>query len=222
MYKSVVILMVITLTFLVSGCAVDKGQTLIKISPTVKRISLTEKEPMKSVPNQSPPNKLQSYPIGPGDILQVTIFAGGDKQEDFIAGVSAKGTMVSPLIGEVELGGLTASEAAGKITGILARDFFINPQVLVTLKESGKKVYISGEVRKPGAYSIQEGLTAMNACILAGGFTEYASAGRVEVTRMENGKQKIIQINLDKVQAGKAEDLALQAGDRIRVPQRLF
>ena len=130
--------------------------------------------------------------------------------------------MVSPLIGEVEVGGLTAFEVAEKMTAILAKDFFNNPQVLVSVKEYGRKVYISGEIKKPGAYSIQEGLTVLNACTLAGGFTDYASPSRVKVTRIADGQPKTIQINLIKVQEGEEEDLLLQAGDRIDVPQRLF
>jgi len=163
-----------------------------------------------------------SYPIGPGDILQVSTYAGGEKQEDFTAEVSHAGTMPSPLIGTIEVAGLTPFEVAAKMTERLARDFFVNPQVLVSVKEYGRKIYVLGEVKKPGAFSIQEGLTTLNACILAGGFTEYAWPRKVKVSRMENGKQKIIEINLVKVQEGKQEDLVLQTGDRIYVPQRWF
>jgi len=163
-----------------------------------------------------------SYPIGPGDVLQVAIYAGGEKQEDFSVNVSPAGTMASPLIGTVEVQGLTASEIAGKITHILGRDFFVNPQVLVSVKEYGRKIYVMGEVKKPGAYAIQEGLTVLNACILAGGFTEYASPRRVKLTRIENGNQKIIEVNLIKVQEGREADLVLQTGDRVDVPQGWF
>lgn len=163
-----------------------------------------------------------SYPIGPGDVLQVAIYAGGEKQEDFSVNVSPAGTMASPLIGTVEVQGLTASEIAGKITHILGRDFFVNPQVLVSVKEYGRKIYVMGEVKKPGAYAIQEGLTVLNACILAGGFTEYASPRRAKLTRIENGNQKIIEVNLIKVQEGREADLVLQTGDRVDVPQGWF
>ena len=111
---------------------------------------------------------------------------------------------------------------AEKLRTILAKDFFVDPQVLVSVKEYGKKVYVVGEVKHPGAYGIQEGLTALNACILAGGFTDYASPARTTVTRLENGIPKTFEINLIKVQEGKDQDLVLQTGDRISVPQRLF
>lgn len=167
-------------------------------------------------------SETQSYALGPGDVLQISIYAGGEKQEDFTAEVSRAGTMPSPLIGTMDVGGLTTSDVAAKLTQILARDFFVNPQVLVSVKEYGRKIYVMGEVKKPGAFSIQEGLTALNACILAGGFTEYAWLSRVKVTRVEDGKQRLIEVNLLKVQEGKQEDVVLQAGDRIYVPQRWF
>ncbi len=171
-------------------------------------------------PDLQPPPSSPTYPIGPGDILQVSIYAGGEKQEDFTAEISPQGMMTSPLLGELTIGGLTAFEITQKMTKILERDFFVKPQVLVIVKESGRKIYVMGEIKKPGAYSVQNGLTALNACILAGGFTDFASPGRAKVTRLENGTTRTIEINLGKVQEGKMEDLVLQAGDRIDVPQR--
>ena len=57
---------------------------------------------------------------------------------------------------------------------------------------------------------------------MAEGFTDFASPRRVKVTRLENGRQKTIKIDLIKVREGKKEDLALQRGDRIEVPRRRF
>jgi polysaccharide export outer membrane protein len=160
--------------------------------------------------------------IGAGDILQVSIYAGGEKQEEFSAEVSPAGSITSPLIGDITVGGSTTSQAAGKMTTILARDFFVDPQVLVSVKEFVGKVYISGEVKHPGAYDIKEGLRVLNACILAGGFTDFASLGRVKVIRSEDGRIKTLEIDLGRVQRGKMEDLVLQPGDRIDVPHRRF
>ena len=164
----------------------------------------------------------QVYPIGPGDVLEVSIHAGGVKQEEFTAEVSPKGALVSPLIGEVQVGGLTAHEAAGRLTALLGRDFFVNPQVLVAIKESARKVYVIGEVKKPGVYPIQEGLTALNACILAGGFSDYAAPNRARITRLSDDRPRVIELDLTRVQEGKADDVILAAGDRIDIPQRRF
>jgi polysaccharide export outer membrane protein len=178
-------------------------------------------QPVAPVP-AAPAQSSQPHPVGPGDIIQVYIYAGGEKQEDFIAEISPQGTMNSPLIGELAVGGLTTFEVTSKMRDVLKQAFFVNPQVLINVKEYGKKVYVLGEVKQPGAYSIQEGLTTLNACILAGGFTDYAALGRARVTRQENGKALVININLAKVQEGRADDLVLQGGDRIEVPPRRF
>lgn len=178
-------------------------------------------QPVTPVP-AAPAKSSQPHPVGPGDIIQVYIYAGGEKQEDFIAEISPQGTMNSPLIGELAVGGLTTFEVTSKMRDVLRQTFFVNPQVLINVKEYGKKVYVLGEVKQPGAYSIQEGLTTLNACILAGGFTDYAALGRARVTRQENGKAMVIPINLARVQEGRADDLVLQGGDRIEIPPRRF
>ena len=163
-----------------------------------------------------------TYQVEPGDVLQISFYAGGDKQEDFNGTVSSAGTITSPLVGEVKVVGLTTYEIARTLTVRLAKDFFVNPQVLVVVKDYGGQVFVMGAVSKPGAYGYQEGLTALRACLLAGGFTEYASRRRVKITRVQDGKSRTFKFDLDKVSKGRAEDLALTRGDRIEVPRRGF
>ena len=163
-----------------------------------------------------------AFPLGPGDALDITFYAGGSKQEEFSAEVSSLGTITSPLVGELSVGGLTAAEVSDKLTVMLARDFFVNPQVLVKVREQAKKVYVGGEVKSPGAYSIREGSTVLNACILAGGFTEYAALNRVTVTRTAGKQTRILKIDLKEVQKGRASDVTLETGDRVDVPHRVF
>ena len=194
--------------------------------PNLDRKSGKSASPDKGTPAHPASDPLvsepQSYPIGPTDILQIQIYAGGEKHEDFSAEVSPTGMITSPLIGDIQVTGSTSFELAARMTKLLGRDFFINPQVLVAVKEHGRKVFVMGEVKKPGAYSLDPGLTALNLCILAGGFGEYAAPARAHVTRFENGATRTIAINLLRIQQGKDQDLVLQSGDRIDIPQRLF
>jgi polysaccharide export outer membrane protein len=82
------------------------------------------------------------------------------------------------------------------------------------------KVYVLGKVEEPGVYDFQEGLTALDACILAGGFAKYAAPNRTVLTRRESeGSQETISIDLDRVRKGKGKDIALRPGDRIYVPE---
>jgi polysaccharide export outer membrane protein len=160
--------------------------------------------------------------IHSGDILQVSFYAGGEKQEDFAAQVSSAGYLNSPLIGEVHVSGLTPFKVAEAMRSQLAERFYVNPQVLVSLKELGGKVYVSGEVSRPGAYELQEGLTVLRLCALAGGFTNYAALNAVKITRYDRAGATTFKLDLGKVRNGKQEDVVLKNGDQVDVPHRRF
>lgn len=163
-----------------------------------------------------------TYQVGPGDALQVSFYAGGEKQEDFTGTVSPMGTVTCPLLGEVKVAGMTTYEISKTMTERLAHDFFVDPQVLVSVKDYGGQVWVVGAVKNPGPYPFSEGLSALKACLLAGGFTDFASLTRVKVTRAVNGHPKSMTVNLTRVMQGKADDPPLQRSDRIEVPQRRF
>ncbi len=80
-------------------------------------------------------------------------------------------------------------------------------------------IYVEGEVNKPGVYTYQPGLNALNACIMAGGFTKYAAANRARIIRKEGDAQKIIPINLEDVKKGAVQDVKLMPGDLIHIPE---
>jgi polysaccharide export outer membrane protein len=84
------------------------------------------------------------------------------------------------------------------------------------------KIYVEGEVRNPGVYSHQPGLTALNAILTAGGFDRYAAPGRTRIIRKTNGKQHVIRIDLDRVREGEIQDVQLQPGDLVNVPESWF
>ncbi|MFH1479991.1 MAG: SLBB domain-containing protein, partial [Pseudomonadota bacterium] len=81
------------------------------------------------------------------------------------------------------------------------------------------KVYVGGEVKRPGAYDFQPGLTALNAVLMAGGFDRYAAPNRTSIIRKDGDKQETIKINLDDVKEGKIPDIGLRPGDRVHVPE---
>jgi len=87
------------------------------------------------------------------------------------------------------------------------------------LNTSESKIYVSGEVKKPAPIDYQPGLTALSACIEAGGFTQYAAPNRATLIRTEDGEQKVIKINLEKVTKGEIQDIPLKPGDRLDIPE---
>lgn len=163
-----------------------------------------------------------AYPIAAGDMLQITVFAGGEEHEKFTAQVSSTGTITTPLLGEVPLAGMLPNQAADKLSELFGRGYYVEPKVILSVKEHAGRVFVIGEVQKPGAYSIGDGLTALNACILAGGFSDYAAPNRARVVRIWKGQTQVLKINLRKVLQGKKSDLILQPSDRIEVPRRRF
>jgi len=84
---------------------------------------------------------------------------------------------------------------------------------------SASKIYVEGEVKSPGVFTYQEGLTALNACIMAGGFSKFAAPNRTRIIRQDGDKLIIIKINLDDVKNGKAKDVEIKPGDRIHIPE---
>ncbi len=262
------------------------------------------------------------YRIGPEDILEITILAGGKKQVESKMVVSGSGDVNVPFIGRIKAGGLTLDALERAVYEPLARDYFVDPQVNLGIKEynslqffisgavkhpgmfkltyiptimdlvasaggvlpqrgnvayvlkgnpgaeadaaeeavrtssprridlkalldhgnmaenirlssgdtvyiplntqvnqSAVKVYVQGEVKKPGVFDYQPGLTALAACIMAGGFDKFAAPNRARVIRRQGMEQEILNINLEKVQTGEASDLPLKPGDRIHIPE---
>lgn len=87
------------------------------------------------------------------------------------------------------------------------------------LDQATTKVYVQGEVKNPGVFDYQPGLTALAACIMAGGFDKFAAPNRAKVIRQTTDGQETIKINLEKVQTGDLADLPLKPGDRIHIPE---
>jgi len=165
---------------------------------------------------------MASEPVEPGDVLQIQIYAGGERQNDFSVTVTSDRTIICPLIGSVEVDSAGTAEIGAKLRALLARDYYVDPQVLVSVKEHGARIYVLGEVKHPGVFLLTDGPTLLSACALAGGFTDFAAPQHVKLARSEGGKLKYITVDVMKAKRGKAEDVRLRSGDRLEIPHRLF
>jgi polysaccharide biosynthesis/export protein len=265
-----------------------------------------------------------AYRIGPRDVLTLTIFAGGEKQNVTSMTVSSQGMINVPFIGPVMAKGLTVSQLEDSVTKPLKADYFVDPEINIVISEyhslhyyisgaigtpglyemkskatlleliakaggvsadhgnivyilhpsseqtlskkekknlysdkdplkvnlnklldkgdmsqnielqtgdvvyiplqssqnlSASKIYVEGEVKSPGVYTYQEGLTALNACIMAGGFSKFAAPNRTRIIRQNGDKVIIIKIDLIDVRNGKIPDAEIKPGDRILIPE---
>src|SRR5689334_24747301 len=90
--------------------------------------------------------------VDPGDVLQIEVYAGGEKQHDFSVTVSAEHTIMCPLIGMLEIDSTGTSGIGARLRDLFACDYYVDPQVLVSVKEHYAKIYVLGEVKHPGLY----------------------------------------------------------------------
>ncbi len=121
------------------------------------------------------------YKLGSGDVIQISVF--GEKELSFEQlRLTDAGTFSYPFIGEVRARGKTATEIANFIADKLEGDYLIDPRVSVSVLQY-RDFFISGEVKKPGGYPYQPGLTLRRAVALAGGLTERASENRISIIR---------------------------------------
>ena len=161
--------------------------------------------------------------LSPGAVLDISVYASGKKELDFTATVQQDSTIMAPLVGTMKVTGLDATKVSARLQRLYDKNFFVNPQVLVNVKEYGGRVLVSGEVRQPGIYPVGQGLTVLSATVLAGGFTDFASLGKAKIVRpVKNGRTEVVKVDLGKILKGEVPDLALRDGDRVDVPRRLF
>ncbi len=159
--------------------------------------------------------------LGPGDVLEVRVY-----QEPELSGVyqiGSQGDVLFPLCKSVAVGGLTANEAAEKLRACLSQGFMRDPQVSVLVKEyNSKKVFVFGEVQKPGTFPYEDGMSVVQAVTIAGGFTRTAAQNNTSVTRRVQGQEVKMKVPVQDIALGKAPNFTLEPGDIVYVPESLF
>ena len=164
----------------------------------------------------------KTHLIGPQDVLTLNIYAGGEQQQEVNLTVSDDNMVNVPFIGSIKAEKLTISELEERITKALKKDYFVAPQIHIHIKGYHSLRYsvsVEGEVKKPGVYDYQRGITALKACIMAGGFDKFAAPNRARIIRTEDDKRVVIKLDLNDVKEGKIPDIELKPGDRIHIPE---
>jgi polysaccharide export outer membrane protein len=106
---------------------------------------------------------------------------------------------------------------------LVAKKFLVNPIVIVQVREyHSRTVILLGQVAKPGSFPLTPGLTLMQAISLAGGLSPLADDDKVTLTRKIGNSTKTVRVSVDAIMDGAAQDIILQAGDRVFVYERLF
>ena len=166
----------------------------------------------------------QSYVLQPGDLVDIRVYMEDDMNR--VLRISGNGTVTFPLVGNIKIAGLSLEQAEQNLANRLTA-YIRQPQVSMLVKEYGNKtVYVLGQVSKPGSIQIppEKQLTVLEAITSVGGFTDIANTSKVRVLRMEDGKQKSMDVDVSQItkQGNKSLDISLQPGDVVFVPQSLF
>ena len=164
---------------------------------------------------------LPASTLGPNDVFEVRVY-----QEPELSGlyqVGPQGDIMFPLCKKVVVSGLTANGAAEKLRACLSEGFLRNPQVSVLVKEfNSRKVFVFGEVQKPGTFAFEDGMSVVQALTLAGGFTKQAAQNSTSVTRHVSGQEVKMKVNVQDIALGKAANFTLEPGDIVYVPESMF
>ena len=157
----------------------------------------------------------EQYRLGAGDLIQISVYDEPDLSQEVRIGLS--GSISYPLLGDVQVSGLSPKELEDKLTSRLKGPYLLNPSVTVSIVEY-RPFYVTGEIEKPGSYAFHPGLTVDKAISIAGGFTERASKSKIYV---------IHDAASDKAGRGEVRNPVkiydvVQPGDVITVEQSFF
>jgi polysaccharide export outer membrane protein len=151
------------------------------------------------------------YQLGSGDVISVSVHGEPDLTFEEIRLTDA-GTFTFPFIGEVDADGKTSGEVRNLLVEKLKDGYLIDPRVSVSVV-SYREFYIAGEVKLPGGYPYQPGLTLDRAIALAGGLTERASTKRMTIVRGSEGSR---------AEENATMNTRVRPGDTINIDEGFF
>jgi polysaccharide export outer membrane protein len=158
------------------------------------------------------------YEVLPGDVLQVSVWKEPDLQLEVL--VRPDGAFSFPLAGDISTKGLSVVELQSELTKRLSQ-YISSPVVTVSVAEVlGNKIYVIGQVNKPGDFVVNPQVDVMQALSMAGGLTAFADTNDIKILRRTGDRQIAISFKYNEVLKGKDlnQNIVLQSGDIVVVP----
>jgi polysaccharide export outer membrane protein len=158
------------------------------------------------------------YTLNPGDVLVVTVWKEQDLKAEVL--VRPDGHFSFPLAGDVRAEGRSVEEVRTDLTERLSRYI---PDLVVTvavMQLSGNKIYVLGQVNRPGEFIMTRNADVMQAIGMAGGPTVFAQLDEIKILRRSDGAQISIPFKFSDIEAGRKleQNILLRAGDTVVVP----
>jgi polysaccharide export outer membrane protein len=159
--------------------------------------------------------------LGPGDVFEVRVF-----QEPDLSGVyrvGSDGTIYFPLCGTIGVAGLQSSDVGEELEHCLEAGYLKRPQVSIYVKEyNSKKVFVFGEVARPGTFPYEDNMTIVQVITLAGGFTAHADKNNASVARLVKGQEQRFKVPVVDIGQGRTPNFDVRPGDIVFIPESLF
>lgn len=158
------------------------------------------------------------YVIGPLDQLSVVFWREKDLSADVL--VRPDGKISLPLLNDIQASGLTPEQLRQNVTEA-AKRYIADPNASVVVRQiNSRKVFITGEVARPGEYPLPGPTTILQLIAIAGGVNEYSDNEHIVILRTENGREAAHNFNYKDVvrQKNPRQNILLKPGDTIVVP----
>ena len=158
------------------------------------------------------------YSVNPGDVLEISVWKEEDLQKQAV--VRPDGYFSFPLTGDIRAEGRTIEDVRREVASRVAR-FVPDPVVSVAIMEPrGSKVYVIGQVNRPGEFPINRFVDVVQALSMAGGTTPFAQLDSIKILRREGATQIAIPFAYGDIAAGKRlqQNIVLKPGDTVLVP----
>jgi polysaccharide export outer membrane protein len=158
------------------------------------------------------------YRIRPGDTMDIKFFYTPELNETVT--VRPDGRVSLQLASDIPAAGLTPAELTRSLTQIYSRELK-RPEIAVIMRSfTGQRVYVDGEVNKPGIVPLSAGLTVLQSITMAGGLKDSARSNEVILIRQSvKGNPRVFTIDLASVRNGTAHDMTLTRFDVVYVPK---
>lgn len=159
-----------------------------------------------------------AYAVLPGDVLLISVWKEPDLQLEVL--VRPDAAFSFPLAGDVSTEGRSVIELQSELTERLSR-YISNPVVTISVSEVlGNKVYVIGQVNKPGEFVVNPRVDVMQALSMAGGLTAFASTNDIKILRRTETQQIAISFKYNDVLKGRdlEQNVVLSPGDIVVVP----
>lgn len=156
------------------------------------------------------------YVIGPEDVLSIVFWR--DKEMSTQVRVRPDGKISLPLLDEIQAAGLTPAALRTHLIEESKR-FFGNPAVTVVVQEiNSRKVFVTGQVVKPGSYVIATPTTVLQVIAMAGGLKDFADSKNITIVRQEGGQRSSFGFNYKDIRKNLKQNIELKPGDTVVVP----